>query len=615
MNPVSGYTLYIIIAAYCFCAQADSIRIHNKTDKNVWAAVYIRQFDKLVRIEDQFLIKSKSKAAVLRPSIRISMERYLIADSAKDVLQELILIKDLPQYHKVNVDVVNGHDFYICTLQNDVLRLLHKGAWRALQKEKNSPLLSKSRFGAKQRPVQSIINNKHSSDAGIVRIGNELDKHEKQYRKKRIVIVQKALEKVLHRSLDGCHIPTIAIVMSGSGYEAMMASMGQVQGLEKIGLLDAITYIAASSGPALFLATWTNLALPIKKYIHYMIPVFTKNILSITAKEADLMAESLIVKSSLQQPVTSLDVFNGFLINKFFGSLQDKRHRMYLSDQIETIQSGLWPFPIYSAVNIQKSPLVQWYEFTPYAIGASWLGMYIPSWSMGRKFNNNISIDFNPEQPLPLGLWGASLFEKSCDYYARLQQSIDNQQRIQQFMQSKIDQSASFYTLYNFTSTKSKSSLSGLKYIRMTDPLMRLDQGLPYFAVSADRSERVPDIILFVTLGNESNIIDGMHEVYAYAQRQGHYLPLLTLNEESSEQIAVFKDVSDNSVPVIMCMSCDPLKHIVQYERKNNDRKDTRTYTVPQIKKMIAYAQDQLVANKQTLIDTIKWVIATRSKK
>src|SRR5229473_1244104 len=74
---------------------------------------------------------------------------------------------------------------------------------------------------------------------------------EKKYLNNRLPIVKAALEKMLNRSLDNKKIPKIALIGSGGGYRAMFCTTGSLNGAQKIGLLDTITYITALSG-----STW-----------------------------------------------------------------------------------------------------------------------------------------------------------------------------------------------------------------------------------------------------------------------------------------------------------------------------------------------------------------------
>lgn len=617
INTCKNLSAFVVVICSIFFSslRADTISIHNKTDKNVWAGLYVRRSGVLVRALGPFWIKKQSKITVRRPSIRVSMERYIVASVAKDTLINIIPAEDMHKYHVVKADGVDGHDFYI-GLEGMSLNLFTKVAWHARHNDKkDNPLYRASRYGLKQKPVPAIAYNPHSNEIAVVRQGNDLNVQERQYLAKRKPIVKKALEKLLERKLND-YVPKIAVVMSGSGYDAMIAGIGQINGLEKIGLLDAVTYMVAASTSTWFLATWISLGLPIKKYISYMTPIFTKDLFSISSKDAELMAESLMIKSLLQQPTTSIDIFNSFLMNKFFGSLGNQRQRIYLSRQADNIASGKLPFPIYAAANAEPTKLLQWYEYTPYEIGASWLKKYIPSWSFARKFQDNASIDFSPEQPIPLGLWGASLYEHGCNYYEKVYQHIENSKKAEQFLQSAIDQKSPVYRVHNFTTSRSKSSLQDLKYIRMTDPLTISENSMPYFAVSADRPERAADVILFLIQSNNEDAIAKMRDVYAYAQMQGHLLPPVRFAQLKGRTIAVFKDGSDVTVPVIIFLAVNPQEYSdSNLIRSNNCSQANRTYKASQVKQLLAYAEQQTIENKQALIDAIAWAVSTRAKK
>ena len=69
--------------------------------------------------------------------------------------------------------------------------------------------------------------------------------------------------------------------------------------------------------------------------------------------------------------------------------------------------------PIYTAVRAESLAVENmWYEFTPYEVGGSWLGMYVPARAFGAKFRNgNLVRTDTPELSLGnlMGIWGFAL--------------------------------------------------------------------------------------------------------------------------------------------------------------------------------------------------------------
>ena len=117
---------------------------------------------------------------------------------------------------------------------------------------------------------KAIINNPYKDSAAVVRVGNELHAEEQAYLVKRKPKVKVALEKMLGRSLEDLYVPTIAIVGSGGGYRAMLGTIGSLLAAEKIGLLDATTYITALSGATWAVAPWISTGKSLSEFKDYI---------------------------------------------------------------------------------------------------------------------------------------------------------------------------------------------------------------------------------------------------------------------------------------------------------------------------------------------------------
>ncbi|HEX4068496.1 MAG TPA: hypothetical protein VHX42_00195, partial [Candidatus Babeliales bacterium] len=143
---------------------------------------------------------------------------------------------------------------------------------------------------------KAITNNPYKDTIATVRIGNELHPEERAYRAHREPKVKAALEKLLGRSLNGKKIPTIAFVGSGGGYRAMLCTTGFMVGAEKIGLVDAATYIAALSGSTWALGTWMMTGWSWADFRIYLEGVVIKNIFKIDSSVARHIADVFATK-------------------------------------------------------------------------------------------------------------------------------------------------------------------------------------------------------------------------------------------------------------------------------------------------------------------------------
>ena len=109
--------------------------------------------------------------------------------------------------------------------------------------------------------LQDALNarNPWRSTVAYVQKSVDLSPVEQAFRKQRVPGIRQALEKFLGISLaqlSDNQLPIIAFSGTGGGYRAMILTQGYMEGIEKIGLLNALMYVAGLSGSTWFLAPW-----------------------------------------------------------------------------------------------------------------------------------------------------------------------------------------------------------------------------------------------------------------------------------------------------------------------------------------------------------------------
>jgi hypothetical protein len=94
-----------------------------------------------------------------------------------------------------------------------------------------------------------VLQRVHQIKNATIHRSSKLSKEEQAYVDARMKMAKNVLEKKYGNKLK--KVPVIAISSSGGGYRAMQAAIGVISGFEKMGLLDAISYVAGISG-----STW-----------------------------------------------------------------------------------------------------------------------------------------------------------------------------------------------------------------------------------------------------------------------------------------------------------------------------------------------------------------------
>ncbi|XP_068183643.1 cytosolic phospholipase A2 beta isoform X2 [Antennarius striatus] len=262
-----------------------------------------------------------------------------------------------------------------------------------------------------------LKSNDWEDDYMAVRLDFDIPKEEKEFIKKRKVVVSQALQKLLGLEAPPRHekLPTVAIVASGGGARAMTGLLGSLKGLKDTGILDAVTYMSALSGSTWALATLYQEANWSQQDIDEIISAakeqMTKSVLSAFSMEKfQYYDKEILKKENNGYLVSFIDMAGLVLEHLVFG----KKVTHKLSEQKKAVEEGQNPLPIYNAVNIKDGiglgqTEAEWCEFTPYEVGVKKYGAFVQTEDFGSRFFLGRIIEKLPELPIPyyLGIWSS----------------------------------------------------------------------------------------------------------------------------------------------------------------------------------------------------------------
>ncbi|XP_056292175.1 cytosolic phospholipase A2 beta-like [Pseudoliparis swirei] len=257
----------------------------------------------------------------------------------------------------------------------------------------------------------------HEGERLAVRLDFDIPTQEKEFLKKRSVVVAQALEKLFGAQNDPKKVPVIAVVASGGGSRAMTGLLGSLRGLKEIGVLDAVSYISGVSGSTWAMSTlyqednWSHEDMD--SVISAKKEQITKSILSIFSPEKLLYYSEEIAEKERDGYIGSLIDMLGLVFEELiFG----KKVTSTLSDQQRAVNEGQNPLPIYTAVNMKdmakgfKSE-AEWCEFTPYEVGIYKYGAFVQTEDFGSQFFLGHVVKKLPEVRLPylIGIWSSGI--------------------------------------------------------------------------------------------------------------------------------------------------------------------------------------------------------------
>ncbi|NXP80796.1 PA24E phospholipase, partial [Ramphastos sulfuratus] len=226
-----------------------------------------------------------------------------------------------------------------------------------------------------------------------VRLGFGLCAEEREFLWKRKKHVAAALKKVLNleEDLKDHEVPVVAITTTGGGTRSLTAMYGSLLGLQKLNLLDCITYIGGLSGTTWTMANLYEDANWSQKYLEDAIKEARKQVTKskICCFSLDCLKyyyNDLMERTKEGHNTSFIDLW-GLVIESM---LHDKKDEHRLSDQRQAVDNGQNPLPIYVAINLKSSYSAQafreWLEFTPYEVGLLKYGASIRAEHFGSEF-------------------------------------------------------------------------------------------------------------------------------------------------------------------------------------------------------------------------------------
>ncbi|KAF2004744.1 FabD/lysophospholipase-like protein [Amniculicola lignicola CBS 123094] len=312
------------------------------------------------------------------------------------------------------------------------------------------------------------VNPEITWDASV-RVSNDLCEDEKSFLEKRSKFTRRALARYLDIPVEKIHpddVPVIAMCGSGGGLRALVAGTSSYLSTHESGLFDCVTYTAGVSGSC-WLQTlyYSNISqrsherlirhLKHRLGVHIAFPPDALSLLA-SAPTNKFLLSGLVEKAKAipDAEFGIVDIYGLLLAARLLvpkGELAVDEYDFKVSNQRRYTDDGSHPLPIYTAVRHEiplgeqsdmQDPIAaeqkarreawfQWFEFTPYEFWCEELGAGIPTWAMGRKFENGRTVWREnglslPELRVPLlmGVWGSAFCATLSHYYREIRPAV-----------------------------------------------------------------------------------------------------------------------------------------------------------------------------------------------
>ncbi|NXT22855.1 PA24E phospholipase, partial [Syrrhaptes paradoxus] len=407
-------------------------------------------------------------------------------------------------------------------------------------------------------------------------------------------------------------VPVVAVMTTGGGTRALTSLLGNLLGLQKLGLLDAITYITGSSGSTWTLshlyqsADWSrkDLSGPIGEVRRHMtkskLSCFSLESLKYYDKELKLRKQEGYQISSIDFWGLLLEKALAFLVLLFLINSQKNNHK--LSDERQALNQGQNPLPIYMILNIKEdyslSEFKEWVEFTPYEVGFLKYGAFIRAEDFGSKFFMGrlmrklpesricfmkgdmlhweilnyvkICFIFNIIQTLHIATNEPSLPARSheletylvtpeCGIMGIIRQVLTERVMVSKFynflkgfqMHNEYLQSKSFHIWKDTVLENFPNQLTETaEFLRLADTAGYIDISYPPLM----RPERKVDVVLHLNYSSGSQTLP-LEEASKYFLKQGIPFPKIHLSEEEKKNLKecyLFDDAETPEAPTVV---------------------------------------------------------------
>ncbi|NWI17985.1 PA24E phospholipase, partial [Crypturellus soui] len=227
-----------------------------------------------------------------------------------------------------------------------------------------------------------------------VRLGFDLCAQEQDFICKRKKVVAAALKDVLHlkEGLQEDEVPVVAIMTTGGGTRALTAMYSHLRSIQKLNVLDCVSYITGLSG-----TTWTMSSLYedpdwSQKDLEEILKDVRKQVLKnkflscFAPPRLKYYLKELYQRKQDGYRICFTDLW-GLIIEAM---LHDEEDSHKLTDQQQALKQGQNPLPIYLSLNVKdkvsNQDFREWVEFTPYEVGLPKYGAFIRAEDFGSEF-------------------------------------------------------------------------------------------------------------------------------------------------------------------------------------------------------------------------------------
>jgi hypothetical protein len=566
------YMFFLIFMSICYRGiVAQTIVVHNQTPTVMYGAVYhLDAGHRAKRVSTVYELIPGQAHTLNRSNFQKTTQTFggpslvLFVSYQEQDISPIIERSHVDRLVHITVNALRGKDFFVTLGVTGNVLIYDRVTQAFVQPFDTRRDALAVTIG--QTCIARHREDAHQHEGAHVAVGAALSSAEADFTRARKLVNRDAWRAIGGPTFYDHSAPTIALVCSGGGYRAMAYTAGTIRALAHTGLWDTITWVVGLSGSTWALNILHNNRLTPDALCEHLANNMSPSLEKLSSTAIKEMLQSLICRASdLTAPCTFVDIYGCGLANRLFVQQGYKRYAQRLSDQA-TLSPDQYALPIYTAISTGQHKRTVWLEYTPYQIGSPDYGpgLYIPTWSIGRKFDHGVSTSrsIEPHLGFHLGTFGSAFSARFSELLGELKSKIESKLLMDLF-QAVVERTASesllskrvpgsWAQIWNYTYGMPESPIKDQAIIKLSDA--GLDFNLPYPPISGRRPDRKADIIIFLDMSEDMKEPTALIKSAEYAQRYGLPFPKVSDKDLTTRALSVLYDPAQPDVPMVLYM-------------------------------------------------------------
>lgn len=385
----------------------------------------------------------------------------------------------------------------------------------------------------------------------VVRQGAQLSPLEAKALSRRLPRVKKHIENLLKKKLSYNNVPNIALLMSGGGYRAMIASLGFLRGIKSIDVLNAACYAATLSGSSWMYAGWLRHKISLECYTEMLKRKVSKN-LFLTPIDFSEVGEILMRKIYNRKKITLVDLWGILIGNMLFSEISPAGKNVFLSDLAPLVKKGKYPLPILTSISPYRD-VYTWFEHTPWEVGSADYGYFVPIQAFNSRFYAGIVINRYHEETcgFHLGICGSAFAASAQDLFKIYKNEIADEVLLEALKDvindlNLDDVRFSTAKIHNFMRRLDPQQVPQERMIDLIDA--GIDIGLPFAPIM----RRYVDILIICDASSDAPYGLALQQVAAYAKKYNVPFPTIPEGPIDVKSVSVFDDEANPKTSIVV---------------------------------------------------------------